>query len=168
MPYKKLSKFGLRNSTLDLDIYLPYFFKSFFSERRHCIRKRYFNHPTDILLSFLSVLVRVNLNNYKEFFFKFKMNIQKERACIRLIFHYVRHIVNDFFSTNINCFFDIFNYFNKINRSVCYSANPLVENSYEPLFCKENVYFEQLNVSQAFFLEDSGLNLNSDDSDLDN
>ena len=168
LPQKKLSKFGLRNSTLDLDIYLPCFFKSFFSNKRQCIRKRYFNHPTDIMLSFLSVLVRVNLNNYKEFFFKFKMNIQKERACVRLIFHYVRDIVNDFFLTNINCFFEIFNYFNKINRSICYSVNPAVENSYEPLFCKDTIYFGQLNVFKRFFAnEDRPLNLDSDYSDSD-
>ena len=39
LPQKKLSKFGLRNSTLDLDIYLPCFFKSFFLIKDNVLEK---------------------------------------------------------------------------------------------------------------------------------
>ena len=77
----------------------------------------------DAFTVFVSILLRVHLNLYYNYFLSFPMSLRHERFVIRKIQIFVQDICHMFWTTNINYFFVLFDKFKDLNRSVCYDIS---------------------------------------------
>ena len=128
------SKLGLDNRTVDFDVFQPDLQNYCLTRDPHCSRERVLKHPADIFICFVSTFVRVNLNNYYKFFLNGSLTLSDEKYFVSQISFCVRDITNELWLLNVNYFFEIFNVFTELNRSLCYNIKPSVVNTYEPLF----------------------------------
>ena len=74
-------------------------------------------------MCFVSVLLRVILNSRYDYFLNFPLKLADETFMIRKIGKFAQDICYVFWHTNINYFFEVFDKFNDLNRSICYEVN---------------------------------------------
>ena len=141
------SKIGLENQSIDFDVFLPDFERYCLYKDPHCMRKRLLKHPADIFICFVSTFVRVNLNNCYDFFLNVSLTLSDEKYFVSQISNFVRDISFEIWKLNVNYFFEIFNDFNKLNRSCCYEIKPNAKNTYKPLHAPGfSTYYGELSV----------------------
>ena len=67
------SKLDLDDRIIDFDVFLPNFLK-YSKDGNICRRERIVQYAADAYILFVSTFIRVNLNSYYNFFFKFTIN----------------------------------------------------------------------------------------------
>ena len=119
-----IDKLGLTDITIDFDVYVSRWGNSFpkRDSKKLCMWADIIFSGSDVFKPFVSILLRVNLNLYYNYFLSFQMSLENERITIRRIQMFVLDICHAFWTCNINYFFAIFDKFKSLNRSVCYDV----------------------------------------------
>ena len=141
------SKLGLDDRTVDFDVFLPNYLNFRDDEEGGCMRERVFDFAADIFVVFVSTFIRINLNLYYDFFLKKPLSLSTEKYFIRKIQFFIRDLSNVIWELNVNYFFEIFDKFSQVNRSICYSVPSFkpIKGPYEALL-KQKQYYGQLIV----------------------
>ena len=141
------SKLGLDDRTVDFDVFLPNYLNFRDDEEGGCMRERVFDFAADIFVVFVSTFIRINLNLYYDFFLKKPLSLSTEKYFISKIQFFIRDLSNVIWELNVNYFFEIFDKFSQVNRSICYSVPSFkpMKGPYEALL-KQKQYYGQLIV----------------------
>ena len=111
------------------------------------MRERVFDFAADIFVVFVSTFIRINLNLYYDFILKKPLSLSTEKYFISKIQFFIRDLSNVIWELNVNYFFEIFDKFSQVNRSICYSVPSFkpIKGPYEALL-KQKQYYGQLIV----------------------
>ena len=141
------SKLGLDDRTVDFDVFLPNYLNFRDDKEGGCMRERVFDFAADIFVVFVSTFIRINLNLYYDFFLKKPLSLSTEKYFISKIQFFIRDLSNVIWELNVNYFFEIFDKFSQVNRSICYSVPSFkpIKGPYEALL-KQKQYYGQLIV----------------------
>ena len=118
------SKLGIDNKQTDFDVFLSYHGTRSCLPYGECEWNQTIQYAGDVFVLFVSVLIRVHLNVYYNYFLSIPLCLQDERYFVRKIQLLVRELCNVIWTANSNYFFVIFDKFKDLNRSVCYDVDP--------------------------------------------
>ena len=120
-------KLGLGSKMMDFDVHLlrwaNYNCSISSDHPQDCDYREPINYSQDIYMCFVSVLLRVIFNSCYDYFLNFPLKLADETFMIRKIGKFAQNICYVFWHTNINYFFEVFDKFNDLNRSICYEVN---------------------------------------------
>ena len=115
----------LDDKEIDFDVFLlgpPYFnYPNYPLQHEKCDYFEVFSNAQEICISFVSIMLRLMINYYTEFFSKWKLTLSYEEAVIKEIYIAANELFQTFFK-EANClfFYGMFDCFEEVNRSNCY------------------------------------------------
>ena len=148
------SKLGINNKQIDFDVFLSYYGTTNCLPYETCEWKQTIQYGGDVFVLFVSILIRVHLNVYYNYFLSIPLSLQDERYFVKKIQILVRELCDKVWTANSNYFFVIFDKFKNLNRSVCYDVDPdkPLKGPYTyPR--KDREYYGQLTVVSTCFSE---------------
>ena len=128
-----IDKLDLTNKMIDFDVYLSRWGNSIpKNDYGKCEWNDTILYAGDVFVLFVSILLRVHLNLFNNYFLNFPMALDHQKYMVRKIQAFVEDIVHMFWTTNINYFFVVFDKFKDLNRSVCFDIdqNKLLKGPY--------------------------------------
>ena len=118
------SKLGINNKQIDFDVFLSYYGISNSFNYGNCEWNQTIQYAADVFILFVSVLIRVHLNVYYNYFLSIPLSLQDKRYFVRKIQLLVRELCDVIWTADSNYFFVIFDKFKDLNRSVCFDVDP--------------------------------------------
>ena len=117
-----------------------------------CDYREQINYARDIYLNFVSVMVRVRVNLCYEFFVSSPLTLAHEKYIVEKIERFANEIIHMFWTTNTHFFFEVFDHFRDINRSICYEVNTAKPEKGPYTFPMPSIDFCSLRLSIVSFL----------------
>ena len=115
----------LHSKEIGFDVFLlrpPYFnYPNYPLQHKKCDYFEVFSNAQEICISFVSVMLRLMVNYYTEFFSKMKLSLRDEECIMKKIYMAANSLFESFFKeTNCLFFHEMFDCFEEGNNSYCY------------------------------------------------
>ena len=123
----KTDRLDLASKQIDFDVYLlrNLHFNRTVTPSFECDHLEHINYAQDIFILFVSVMVRVLINSVFNHFLSRPLTLKDESAVVEAIYHFAHEVMHEFWHMNTTFFYEVFDRFKELNRSVCYEICPV-------------------------------------------
>ena len=75
-------------------------------------------------MNYVSVMIRVAMNSCYDYFLSLPLSLAQEEEIVQIIHRFAQDIAHEFWYTNTNFFFEVFDCLEEVNRSICSEICP--------------------------------------------